>query len=394
MVPSNMKIKIYSKPDCEYCTLAEDLAKAEGLSYEKVNIARDELKELCDGRLDAYPQVFCDGVRVGNYFDFQEWVEDAVEPMLVPNLDRFTTFPIVHQNLWDLYKRAQHSNWSAEEIDLSVDKDHWDKLTDNERHFIKWVLAFFAGSDGIVFENLNMNFADEVQYTEARAFYAFQGFNEHVHGETYSRLIDRLITDPKEKHQLFTAVNSIPSIKQKAEWAMRWFSRDRPFAERLFAFACVEGIFFSGSFCSIFWLKKRGLMPGLSFSNELISRDEGLHLEFAVELFKMLRKKPSAETIHNILREAVEIEKGFIIDALPCSLIGMSADKMSQYIEYVSDRLLKQVGYGTIWNTKNPFDWMEAISLEGKTNFFEKRVGEYAKVSETVDTTLGFDEDF
>jgi len=389
-----MKIKIYSKPDCEYCTLAEDLARSEGLCYEKVNIEKDELKELCNGRLDAYPQIFNDGVRIGNYFDFQEWVEENVEPMLVPNMDRFTTFPIAHQNLWDLYKRAQHSNWSAEEIDLSADKDDWDKLTENERHFIKWVLAFFAGSDGIVFENLNTNFADEVQYTEARAFYAFQGFNEHVHGETYSRLIDRLITDPVEKNQLFTAVNSIPSIKQKAEWAMRWFSRDRPFAERLFAFACVEGIFFSGSFCSIFWLKKRGLMPGLSFSNELISRDEGLHLEFAVELFRMLRKKPSVETVHSILREAVEIEKSFILDALPCSLIGMSADKMSQYIEYVSDRLLKQIGYATMWNTKNPFDWMEAISLEGKTNFFEKRVGEYAKVSETVDTTLGFDEEF
>ena len=250
-----------------------------------------------------------------------------------------------------------------------------------------------AGSDGIVFENINNNFADEVQASEARSFYAYQCHNEMVHGETYSKLIDKYIKDPAEKKQLFQAIQTIPCIERKAEWAMKWFDKSRSFAERLFAFACVEGIFFSGSFCAIFWLKKRGLLPGLCFSNELISRDEGLHQDFAVELFNMLRQKPSKDTIRTIIKEAVEIEKGFILDALPCSLIGMNSDKMSEYIEYVSDRLLKQVGHPTIWNSKNPFDFMENISLDGKTNFFEKRVGDYGKLDDDSDN-IEFDEDF
>tara|TARA_B100001094_G_C18134005_1_gene773924 strand:- start:767 stop:1708 length:942 start_codon:yes stop_codon:yes gene_type:complete len=313
--------------------------------------------------------------------------------MLLPTLNRFTVFPIQHDNLWTLYKQAQMSNWTAEEVDLSKDMDDWNKLTDNERHFIKTILAFFAGSDGIVFENLNDNFAGEVQYPEARSFYAYQAHNEMVHGETYSKLIDKYIRSPSEKKELFEAIQRIPCIEKKARWAMKWFDTTRPFSERLLAFACVEGIFFSGSFCAIFWLKKRGLLPGLCFSNELISRDEGLHQQFAVELFNMLKFKPNNDTIKQIVKEAVEIEKAFIIDALPCSLIGMNSEKMTQYIEYVSDRLLKQVGQEKIWNSTNPFDFMETISLDGKTNFFEKRVGDYGKMDEDAHD-IEFDEDF
>jgi ribonucleoside-diphosphate reductase subunit M2 len=332
------------------------------------------------------------GKHIGSFFDFQDEIE-SMEPMLLPTLNRFTVFPIEHDNLWALYKQAQMSNWTAEEIDLSKDMDDWNTLSENEQHFIKTILAFFAGSDGIVFENLNNNFADEVQLTEARSFYAYQAHNEMVHGETYSKLIDKYIRTSSEKKKLFEAIQTIPCIEKKARWAMKWFDNSRPFAERLFAFACVEGIFFSGSFCAIFWLKKRGLLPGLCFSNELISRDEGLHLQFAVELFNMLKFKPKKETIEEIIKEAVEIEKEFITDALPCSLIGMNSEKMSEYIEYVSDRLLKQIGQDKIWKTQNPFDFMENISLDGKTNFFEKRVGDYGKIDEDS-SNVEFDEDF
>ena len=340
----------------------------------------------------TYPQIIMNTELIGNYFDFQDYLEDA-EPMLLPTLDRFTVFPIEHENLWAMYKKAQMSNWTAEEIDFSKDMDDWIKLSENEQHFIKYILAFFAGSDGIVFENLNDNFASEVQYTEARSFYAYQEHNEMVHGETYSKLIDKYIRSSSEKKQLFEAIQSIPCIENKANWAMKWFDRKRTFGERLIAFACVEGIFFSGSFCAIFWLKKRGLLPGLCFSNELISRDEGLHLEFAIELFKMLKHKPNIKIIEEIVREAVSIEKNFITDALPCSLIGMNSEKMSEYIEYVADRLLKQSGHDKIWDTKNPFDFMENISLDGKTNFFEKRVGDYGKIDEDS-TSIEFNEDF
>jgi len=313
--------------------------------------------------------------------------------MLLPTLSRFTVFPIEHENLWTLYKKAQMSNWTAEEIDFSKDMDDWNGLSDNEKHFIKYILAFFAGSDGIVFENINNNFADEIQLTEARSFYAYQAHNEMVHGETYSKLIDKYIKSSTEKNRLFEAIQTIPCIERKAKWAMKWFDKKRPFAERLLAFACVEGIFFSGSFCAIFWLKKRGLLPGLCFSNELISRDEGMHQEFAVELFNMLKNKLSGAVIEEIIRDAVTIEKEFITDALPCSLIGMNSGKMSEYIEYVADRLSKQVGHDKIWNTKNPFDFMENISLDGKTNFFEKRVGDYGKMDEDT-TSIEFDEEF
>jgi ribonucleotide reductase beta subunit family protein with ferritin-like domain len=388
-----MRVIIYSKEGCSYCEFAKNLCESEGLDYENRYVDKEELKQLCGQSATTYPQIFINDRHIGTYFEFQDYIQTEYEPMLEPTLDRFTVFPIKHQNLWDLYKKAQMSNWTAEEIDFSKDMEDWKNLTDNEQKFIKYILAFFAGSDGIVFENINNNFADEVQSSEARSFYAYQAHNEMVHGETYSKLIDKYIKDTTEKKQLFQAIQTIPCIERKANWAMRWFDTSRPFAERLFAFACVEGIFFSGSFCAIFWLKKRGLLPGLCFSNELISRDEGLHQEFAVELFNMLRNKPTTGIIHAIIREAVEIEKSFILDALPCSLIGMNADKMAEYIEYVSDRLLKQIGHPTIWNSKNPFDFMENISLDGKTNFFEKRVGDYGKMDDDSDE-IGFDEEF
>lgn len=388
-----MTFIIYSKQDCKYCDLAKKLCEDEGLPHEKREIPRDELKEKCGGSLDAYPQIFLGDTRIGNFFEFQEYLEEEYEPLLHQTLSRFTVFPIEHKNLWQLYKKAQMSNWTAEEVDLSKDMEDWSKLNDNERRFIKYILAFFAGSDGIVFENINNNFADEVASAEARSFYAYQCHNEMVHGETYSLLIDKYIKDPAEKREAFDAIQTIPCIAQKANWALKWFDKKRTFAERLFAFACVEGIFFSGSFCAIFWLKKRGLMPGLTFSNELISRDEALHQEFAVELFKMLKHQPNADTLREIVREAVEIEKNFICEALPCRLIGMNSDEMSTYIEFVSDRLLKSVGAAPIFNAKNPFDFMLNISLEGKTNFFEKRVGEYGKMDDTAED-IGFDEDF
>tara|TARA_X000000368_G_scaffold132869_1_gene104217 strand:+ start:11300 stop:12463 length:1164 start_codon:yes stop_codon:yes gene_type:complete len=387
-----MGIEILSKEGCQYCDLAVDLCKEYKLENKKVLVDKEELKKRCGAQASVYPQIFMNGELIGSYFDFQDYLEDA-EPMLLPTLDRFTVFPIEHENLWAMYKKAQMSNWTAEEIDFSKDMDDWVNLSENEQHFIKYILAFFAGSDGIVFENLNDNFASEVQYTEARSFYAYQEHNEMVHGETYSKLIDKYIKSSSEKKNLFEAIQTIPCIKNKADWAMKWFSKDRSFGERLLAFACVEGIFFSGSFCAIFWLKKRGLLPGLCFSNELISRDEGLHLEFAIELFKMLKHKPNKSIIEQIVKDAVDIEKQFITDALPCSLIGMNSDKMSEYIEYVADRLLKQSGHDKIWGTKNPFDFMENISLDGKTNFFEKRVGDYGKIDEDS-TSIEFNEEF
>ena len=386
-----MGVEILSKQGCKYCDYADELCKNMNLEYKKTYTDKDGLKERCGQGAVTFPQIFVNGEHIGDYFAFQEFIEES-EPMLLPTMNRFTIFHIEYENLWALYKKAQMSNWTAEEIDVSGDMEDWKTLSDNEKHFIKYILAFFAGSDGIVFENINNNFADEVQLTEARSFYAYQCHNEMVHGETYSKLIDKYIRDGKEKKALFEAIMGVKSIKEKAAWAMKWFDKSRPFAERLLAFACVEGIFFSGSFCAIFWLKKRGLLPGLCFSNELISRDEGLHLEFAIELFKLLKNKPSEEIVHNVVREAVTIEKSFILEALPCSLIGMNAEKMSNYIEYVADRLLKQAGFNKIWNTQNPFDFMENISLDGKTNFFEKRVGDYGKIDDA--TNLTFDEEF
>ena len=321
------------------------------------------------------------------------------EPILQENKNRFVLFPIIHDDIWAFYKNAEASFWTAEELDLQSDISDWEnKLNDDERYFIKHVLAFFAASDGIVNENLAENFVAEVQYTEAKFFYGFQIAIENIHSEVYSLLIDTYVGDSKEKDYLFKALETFPPVKKKAEWALKWIDNGS-FAERLIAFAAVEGIFFSGSFCAIFWLKKRGLMPGLTFSNELISRDEGLHCDFAVLLHnKHVVNKVSKERITEIIRDAVSIEKEFILESLPVRLIGMNSDMMSQYIEFVSDRLLMELGCEKIYNSTNPFDFMDMINLQGKTNFFEKRVGEYQKAgvanASSSDQAFSMDEDF
>jgi len=321
-----------------------------------------------------------------------------IEPILQENKNRFVIFPIQHHDLWEWYKKQEACIWTAEEIDLEADIDHWNKsLNDEERYFIKHILAFFAASDGIVNENLAENFVNEVQYTEAKFFYGFQIMMENIHSETYSLLIDTYIKDEAEKNKLFTAIESFDAIKKKAEWALKWI--DSPsFGERLVAFAAVEGVFFSGSFCSIFWLKKRGLMPGLTFSNELISRDEGMHRDFACHLHNhhLINKVPE-ERIREIIEDALNIEREFITESLPVELIGMNAKLMTQYLEFVTDHLMVALNCSKIYNVENPFPWMEMISLPGKTNFFEKRVSEYQKAGVTAnkeDQTFNLEADF
>ena len=321
------------------------------------------------------------------------------EKILQDNPGRFVLFPIEHGDLWKLFKQQEACFWTAEEIDLGQDVYDWEnKLNADEQHFVKHVLAFFAASDGIVNENLAMNFVNEVQYTEAKFFYSFQMMMENIHSETYSLLIDSYIKDKEEQNKLFNAVETIPAIKKKADWAIKWINSES-FVERLVAFAAVEGIFFSGSFCSIFWLKKRGLMPGLTFSNELISRDEGMHCDYACHLFNNhIENKISEKRIKEIICGALVIEKEFILEALPVRLIGMNSDLMSQYLEFVTDRLLVALGCSKVYNVENPFDFMQNIALQGKTNFFEKRVAEYQKagvnnVSEDLDSAFG-DVDF
>lgn len=323
---------------------------------------------------------------ITHYTFLTRTMNTTLEPILTENPNRFVLFPIKHDDIWQFYKLSEASFWTAEEIDLSADLVDWkDKLNDNERHFIKHVLAFFAASDGIVNENLAENFVSEVQYTEAKFFYGFQIMMENIHSETYSLLIDTYINDTAEKDHLFNAMETLDCVKKKANWALRWID-EASFAERLIAFAAVEGIFFSGSFCSIFWLKKRGLMPGLTFSNELISRDEGMHCDFACLLYNdHIVNKLSPETIHTIITDAVAIEKEFVTDALPVNLIGMNAELMCQYIEFVADRLLVALSHPKVYNVENPFPWMDMISLQGKTNFFEKRVGDYQKAGVTTD---------
>jgi ribonucleoside-diphosphate reductase subunit M2 len=301
------------------------------------------------------------------------------DPLLMENPHRFVMFPIQYPQVWEMYKKHEASFWTAEEIDLSSDNKDWDTLSSQEQHFVKHVLAFFAASDGIVLENLAGQFSLEVQIPEARAFYGFQIAMENIHSETYSLLIEQYVKDPKEKEQVFDAIHTMEPIKEKAEWALSWMQRENCFAERIMAFAAVEGILFSGSFCAIYWLKKRGLMPGLTFSNELISRDEGLHAEFACLLYGMLQNPLPDDVAHSIIRGAVDVEKKFICEALSCDLIGMNSELMTRYIEFVADRLLVALGHPKLYNATNPFDWMELISLQGKTNFFEKRVGEYQK---------------
>ena len=318
------------------------------------------------------------------------------EPLLAPDDNRFVTFPIKYNDIWDMYKKQVECFWRAEEIDLTKDLVNWESLNRDEKYFISMILAFFAASDGIVLENLASRFMSDVQVSEARAFYGFQIAMENIHSETYSLLIETYIKDKEEKHKLFNAIENFPCIKKKSDWAQKWIHDNRSsFATRLVAFACVEGIFFSGAFCSIYWLKKRGLMPGLTFSNELISRDEALHCEFAVLLYSKLVKKIDKARIHEIIKEAVEIESEFICEALPCKLIGMNSELMTQYIKFVADRLSTQLGYKKIYGLQNPFDFMELISLEGKTNFFEKRVGEYSLANKTKsEEVFEFTEDF
>ena len=301
------------------------------------------------------------------------------DPLLKENPRRWVMFPLQYPEVWEMYKKHEASFWTAEEIDLAQDNKDWNGLNEGEQHFVKHVLAFFAASDGIVLENLATQFSSEVQIPEARAFYGFQIAMENIHSETYSLLIEQYIKDPKEKDDLFDAIHTMPAVRDKASWAIQWMNRESSFAERLVAFAAVEGVLFSGSFCAIFWLKKRGLMPGLTFSNELISRDEGLHADFACLLYGMLQNKLPEEVVHDIIRGAVEVERKFICGALSCDLIGMNKDLMTQYIEFVADRLLTALGHSKIFGSSNPFDFMELISLQGKTNFFEKRVGEYQK---------------
>ncbi|WP_347157557.1 ribonucleoside-diphosphate reductase small subunit [Pontibacter chitinilyticus] len=319
-----------------------------------------------------------------------------MEPILKENPNRFVLFPIQNDEVWQMYKKAEASFWTAEEIDLSQDLKDWENLNDGERHFISHVLAFFAASDGIVNENLAVNFMNEVQIPEARCFYGFQIMMENIHSETYSLLIDTYVKKQSEKDHLFNALETVPAVGRKGDWALKWIESEN-FAERLVAFAAVEGIFFSGSFCSIFWMKKRGLMPGLTFSNELISRDEGLHCDFACLLYSMLQNKLPESRVQEIIRDAVSIEQEFVTDALPVDLIGMNAKLMSQYIEFVADRLLGELGCAKIYNSTNPFDFMEMISLQGKTNFFEKRVGEYQKagvLGGSDKNVFSMDEDF
>jgi ribonucleoside-diphosphate reductase subunit M2 len=322
--------------------------------------------------------------------------KNNLEPLLTPDDNRFVMFPIQDQDIWKMYKKQVDCFWRAEEIDLSKDQTHWDALEKDEKYFISMILAFFAASDGIVLENLAARFMNDVQLSEARAFYGFQIAIENIHSETYSLLIESYIKNSEEKNRLFHAIEHFPCIKKKADWAQKWMHDNRSsFATRLVAFACVEGIFFSGAFCSIYWLKKRGLMPGLTFSNELISRDEALHTEFAVLLYNKLQKKMTKARIHEIIKEAVEIETEFICDALPCRLIGMNSALMTQYIQFVADRLCLQLGYDKIYNVANPFDFMELISLESKTNFFEKRVDSYALAEKTkADDVFDFAADF
>jgi ribonucleoside-diphosphate reductase subunit M2 len=322
--------------------------------------------------------------------------KNITEPLLAPDDNRFVMFPIRYDDIWEMYKKQVDCFWRPEEIDLTKDLAHWDGLSSDERYYISMILAFFAASDGIVLENLAQRFMSDVQVSEARAFYGFQIAMENIHSESYSILIETYIKDSLEKEKLFKAIEHFPCIKKKSDWAQKWIHDNRSsFATRLVAFACVEGIFFSGAFCSIFWLKKRGLMPGLTFSNELISRDEALHCEFAVLLYNKLVKKVNKQKIYELIKEAVEIESEFICEALPCRLIGMNSQMMTQYIQFVADRLCVQLGYDKIYNVTNSCDFMETISLESKCNFFEKRVGEYALANKSnSDIAFEFTDDF
>jgi len=397
---------VFSKDGCTWCDRAKELLASRGESYLVVPCTSlGQMQEHLRKRghpgvaehVSTYPQVL-DGRRyVGGYQQLAEYLD---EPVLKAEVGtrRFTPFPLRYHDMWDMYKRAVASFWTAEEISLAQDVTDWrEKLTDDERHFIKHVLAFFAGADGIVMENLQQNFGVEVEIAEARAFYAYQTFNEAIHAEQYALLIDALIDDAKERERLFWAIETLPAVRKKAAWASKWLSPTRRFAERLLAFACVEGILFSGSFCAIFWLKQRGLMPGLGLSNQFISRDEGLHQEFGVLVYSYLKHRLTQREAEAIVREAVENEKEFIVDAIPCRLVGMNSDLMAQYIEFVADRLLLSMGYAAAYGSANPFPWMELLSLSGKDNFFERFSSEYQRsgvMAKAEDQTFGLDDEF
>jgi len=365
------------------CEQSEELLKSKGEAYEMVY---DH-----NSTSTVFPQIYKGETWVGTHQDLQCALLEEDEPVLSAP-QTYTMVP-VNQDLWAFYKKAVASFWTPEEIDFSTDLEDWEKLTADERHFISYVLAFFAGSDGIVNENLIQNFCSQVRLPEVTAFYTFQAAMETIHSETYALLIETYIRDEAEKAHLFNAIEEIDGVAKKANWAIRWINKGCSFHQRLLAFACVEGIMFSGSFCAIFWLKKRGLLKGLTFSNELISRDEGMHQDFACQLYNKLTHKLSTEVVHNIVREAVECETHFITEALPCSLIGMNADLMTQYIQYVADRMLTVISYPKIWNVENPFTFMNLISLETKGNFFEVRNSQYSR-SQSANAAFEVDDDF
>lgn len=397
---------VYTKPGCSYCVKAKALLAKHDIPFREIVLSDDAAATTATtaavrvtnkkAQKLTFPQIYMGPVHVGGYSHIRDLLE---EPLLKENSLRFSPFPIEHADMYDMYKKAVASFWTAEEIDFGKDRDDWDlKLNDDERHFIKHVLAFFAGADGIVQENLAQNFLNEIQVPEARLFYSYQIFNEAVHSQTYGMLIDAYIESPEEKHRLFDAVQTIPCVKKKADWALRWTDKSRTFAERLVAFVCVEGLLFSGAFCAIFWLKKRGLMPSLAFSNELISRDEGLHQNFGTLLYtNHLVHKLSRQRVEAIVREAVEHEEEFITEAVPCALIGMNADLLKQYIRFVADTIVVSLGYPKMYGATNPFDFMINICLTGKTNFFERRVSEYQRagvMTDQSDCVFGLDEDF
>jgi len=382
-----MEFRIYSKTECQRCVELVSICKQMNIKHvvEKVKCIADVAKavpgfedELLE--INMFPIV----ASADRLYDYETFVSTFGEPLLLANENRHVLFPIKYPEIWSMYEKAVTSFWTTNEIDFSTDQKDFDTvMTNDERYFVKRILAFFAASDGIVNENLAINFSNEIQIPEARAFYSYQQFNETIHSHTYSLMIDTYVHDPQEKARLFDGIHTIPSITKKASWASKWIDKANCpcFAKRLVAFACVEGIMFSGSFCAIYWLKKRGLMHGLSFSNELISRDEGTHQDFAVLMYSYLKHKLTQDEVHTIVSEAVTHEMEFITESIPCRLIGMNDVLMKQYIEYVADRLLLQLGYATLYNSKNPFDFMENLSLTGKTNFFERRVGEYARAN-------------
>lgn len=384
---------LFVKPGCTRCDPVRSLLRSLGVPVCVVTLnGLDEVPEGDPNVLRSFPVLRePDGTLLGF-----EAIRDAYhEPILMENPDRFVLFPVQYPDLYKRYKQAEASFWVAEELDLSKDLADWLSLTSDERYYLSNILAFFAGSDGIVNENLAMNFCTEIQIPEARAFYTYQQFNETVHSETYSILIDTYITDPAEKSRLFRGIQTIPSVKAKAEWAQTWIRNEAPFAQRLVAFACVEGILFSSSFCAIFWIKKRGKLPGLCFSNSLISRDEGMHQDFATALYRHLRFKLDEATIHRIVSGAVDTEIEFVTQSLPCRLIGMNADLMVQYVRFVADSLLQDLGCKPLYGVSNPFDFMQQLDLSLKSNFFEARVSEYAKHGVmNPDTEFTFDAEF